>query len=214
VGPGAGTEVRAAHDLGDAVVIGFAGSLKPWHGVDLLLEAVARVGDRRLRLLIVGDGPEGETLRRRAGQPDLTGTVVFTGPVPHARMGDYLAAMDIGVAPYRAPGADEGDFYFSPLKIFEYLAAGLPVVAPRLGQIAEVIEDGRHGLLYTPDDVVALAGRLGALSRDPALRAGMGRAGAALVGERHTWSGNAGQVVEIARQLQARRLAGAIGAAQ
>lgn len=211
--PGAGASVRGAFGLGDAPVIGFAGSLKPWHGVDLLLEAVALLGDRRLRVLIAGDGPEGAMLRRRAARPDLAGMVTFAGQVPHARMGAYLAAMDIGVAPYRAPGADEGGFYFSPLKIFEYLAAGLPVVAPRLGQIAEVIEDGRHGLLHAPDDVPALAAHLASLIRDPALRAGMGRAGAALVGERYTWAGNAERVVEIARQLQVRRSVGAIGTA-
>jgi glycosyltransferase involved in cell wall biosynthesis len=205
--------VRAAHGLRGATVIGFAGSLRPWHGVELLLDALARLGDRQLRLLIVGDGPEGEALRQRARRPDLAGTVVFAGHVPHAQMGAYLSAMDIGVAPYCAPGADLGDFYFSPLKIFEYLAAGLPVVAPALGQIAEVVEDGRNGLLYPAGDVTELAGRLDVLSRNPALRAEMGRAGMALVGERHTWAANAARVVEIAWRLLAHPLARASGAA-
>jgi glycosyltransferase involved in cell wall biosynthesis len=198
-------EVRTKHDLGAAVVIGFVGSLKSWHGVDLLLEAFADLGDRQLRLLIVGDGPQAETLRLRAMAPDLAGTVIFTGQVPHAQIGAYLAAMDIAVAPYRAPGPDEGGFYFSPLKVFEYMAAGRPVVAPRLGQIREVVEHGRHGLLYPPGDTRALTAHLLQLIRNPAQRTQMGRAGATLVGQQYTWSGNALRIAELIQQLRAER---------
>jgi len=204
-----GNEVAAAvctrHDLGAAVVIGFVGSLKPWHGVDLLLEAFADLGDKQLRLLIVGDGPQAETLRLRAMAPDLAGTVIFTGQVPHAQIGAYLAAMDIAVAPYRAPGPDEGGFYFSPLKVFEYMAAGRPVVAPRLGQIREVVEHGRHGLLYPPGDTGALTAHLLQLIRNPAQRIQMGHAAAMLVGQQYTWSGNALRIAELIQRLRAER---------
>jgi glycosyltransferase involved in cell wall biosynthesis len=137
--------------------------------------------------------------------------VIFAGQVPHAQIGGYLAAMDVAVAPYRAPGPGEGDFYFSPLKVFEYLAAGKPVVAPRLGQIAGILAEGRCGALYPPDDVAALATHLRTLANDPALRASLGRAGAALVRERYTWAGNAAQVAQLARRLMAMRGA-AVGA--
>jgi glycosyltransferase involved in cell wall biosynthesis len=197
-----GAAVRAKHDLGSAVVVGFVGSLKPWHGVDLLLEGVARLADRELRLLVVGDGPEGETLRARALAPDLAGRVVFTGAVPHAQIGAYLAATDIAVAPYRAPMGEDSAFYFSPLKVFEYMAAGRPVVAPRLGQIVEIIEHGRQGLLYSPDDPGELAAHLLELARNPALRAQMGRAGAELVSQRYTWRGNAQRLAELVEGLR------------
>src|SRR5262249_43405581 len=199
--------VHARYGLGTAIVIGFVGSLKPWHGVDLLLEAFADLRDKQLRLLIVGDGPQAETLRSRAMAPDLAGTVVFTGQIPHTQIGAYLAAMDIAVAPYRAPGPDEGDFYFSPLKVFEYMAAGRPVVAPRLGQIREVVEHGQHGLLYPPDDTRALTTHLLQLIRNPAQRTQMGRAGATHVGQQYTWSGNALHIAELIQQLRAERFA-------
>jgi glycosyltransferase involved in cell wall biosynthesis len=127
--------------------------------------------------------------------------------VPHAQIGAYLAAIDIAVAPYRAPGPDQGSFYFSPLKVFEYMAAERPVVAPQLGQIGEVVKHGQHGLLYPPDDTKALTAHLLQLIRNPAQRTQMGCAGATQVSQQYTWSGNAMRVAELIHQLRAERSA-------
>src|SRR5260370_3496681 len=108
------TAVRARHDLGAAVVIGFVGRLKPLHGVDLLFEAFAELGDKRLRLLIVGDGPQAQTLRLRAAAPDLAGTVLFTGQVPPAQIAASFGAVYLAVAPYPAPSPHHGSLYLSP----------------------------------------------------------------------------------------------------
>ncbi len=78
----------------------------------------------------------------------------------------HLAAMDIAVAPYDVPP----DFYFSPLKLFEYMAASRPVVAAAIGQIEDCLHDGVTGLLYPPGDVMALAQRIATLVDDPARR--------------------------------------------
>lgn len=145
------------------VVVGFAGSLKPWHGVDLLLRAFAEVPGRS-RLLVAGDGPMRTDLEALAASLHLTSRVRFTGAVPHAEMPGILAAMDIGVAPYTA----QDGFYFSPLKVAEYLAAGLPVVASDQGDLREIVGDA--GLLVPPNDVAALAEALARLCQDPGLR--------------------------------------------
>jgi glycosyltransferase involved in cell wall biosynthesis len=146
-----------------AVVVGFAGSLKPWHGVDVLLRAFAQVPSRT-RLLVVGDGPMRADLEAMASSLDLTSRARFTGAVPHAEIPGLLNAMDIGVAPYTA----QDGFYFSPLKVAEYLAAGLPVVVSDQGDLREIVGDA--GVLVPPDDVAALAAALARLVRDPSLR--------------------------------------------
>jgi glycosyltransferase involved in cell wall biosynthesis len=117
-------------------------------------------------LLIVGDGPEREALERQAEIHNIAAQVLFTGAVPHDEVPMYIAAMDVAVAPYRAVQ----DFYFSPLKLYEYLAAGKPVIASNLGQIADAIRHGHNGYLVEPDNVADLSRALGILSEDATLR--------------------------------------------
>jgi glycosyltransferase involved in cell wall biosynthesis len=186
-----GDRVRGELGLDDKLVIGFAGSLKAWHGVDLLVNAFARTATRDWTLLVVGDGPCRVDLEAQAKLVDGDEQVVFTGAVPHARMPEYLAATDIAVAPYRRID----DFYFSPLKLFEYLAMGKPVVASDVGQIATVIQHGKSGYLVKPDDIPSLAAALSHLATDARLRAHMGAAGSSGV---MTWDEIADRAVALA----------------
>ncbi len=191
--------------LADEVVIGFAGSLKPWHGLDLLMRAFADLTTRHaantwgdtqagdLRLVIVGDGPEHGSLEQLASQLMIDRLVTFTGAVAHHQIPAHLAAFDIAVAPY----ASSDGFYFSPLKIMEYLAMGLPVVAPSLGQIPLLLagNEGPAGLLYSPDDTQELAGALLKLIRDPALRHTLGNQGAQQARQHYAWTAVAQRIL-------------------
>lgn len=157
----------------------FVGSLKPWHGVDIAIDAVAPL--KGVELVVIGDGPEREALQaraRRSGAP-----VVFTGAVPSARVARLLSDMHVGLAPYPA---DAGD-YFSPLKVFEYLAAGLAIVASRTGQVPAIVEHGRTGLLTHPGDVGELRRQLAALRDDRVRAADLGRAARAEALAHHDW---------------------------
>ncbi|MBI4717173.1 MAG: glycosyltransferase family 4 protein [Planctomycetes bacterium] len=188
-------ECRAALGLRDEFVVGFAGSLKAWHGVDVLLAAFRETWrrDSKARLVIVGTGPAEPMLRQMADTLGLCGAVIFTGAVPHERVPALLAAMDVAVAPFRAVE----DFYFSPIKLFEYMASGACVVASRLGQIQEVIKHEVSGLLCAPDDVSALAASLETARRSPALRARLSASARATVETGYTWKHTAGRVEQV-----------------
>lgn len=178
--------------------VGFVGTLKPWHGLATLAEAFALFhrANPMSSLLIVGDGPERERFQEDLAARGVREAAYFTGSVAPEEVPGLLASMDVGVAPYPL---SQG-FYFSPLKVYEYLAAGLPVVASSIGQLADLIEDGVSGLLCPPGDAVALAGALGRLSSDPAWRKRLGQAARATVLRRHTWDRVVQRIVGLANQ--------------
>lgn len=166
-----------------AFVVAFVGSLKPWHGVESLLTAFETLAERvpESHLLVLGDGPLREVVDAAARR--LPGRITAPGAVGHEDVPAWLAAADVGVAPY--PQLDS--FYFSPLKLVEYQAAGLAVVASAIGQIARHLDHGRTGLLTPPGDSVALARALIKLARDPAATRRMGRRGRRRVLASATW---------------------------
>ena len=198
--------VRNKLGLGQAPVIGFIGSFKPWHGIGFLVEAFATVAQKHtgVKLLCVGEGPELSAALGKISAYGLDGRVVFTGRVAHAEVPAYLAAMDISVAPY----LPEQDFYFSPLKVVESLATGTPVVASRQGQLEYLVDDGKTGLLFRPGDKDDLANKTLALVRDPDRLRLMGAAARVRAVSEFSWQ-KAGQRVlcEAQRLIDVARVA-------
>src|SRR6266702_784702 len=182
--------------LAGAFTVGFVGTLKPWHGLSILVEAFAQLRRRhpQTRLLIVGDGPERDRLVADLAAAGLTEAVHLAGAVDASAVPGWLASMDVGVAPY-PPLAH---FYFSPLRVYEYMAAGLPVVASRIGQLKSLIEEGRNGLLVTTGDAAGLAAALERLHSDPKLRARLGQAARTTVLKQYTWDAVAQRVLRLA----------------
>ncbi|MDO5092552.1 MAG: glycosyltransferase family 4 protein [Propionibacteriaceae bacterium] len=174
------------------VVVTFVGTLKPWHGVADLLEAAA-LARQPWRLRIIGDGPERTNLERRAAE--LGVDVDFRGAVAPAEMLSQLAGSAIGVAPYPELGGTSQQ-YFSPLKVYEYLAAGLPVVASAVGQLPQILAD--LGGLVPPSSPEELAAALDELAADPARRADVGRRGRAQAEQQHSWSGVVTTILQLA----------------
>jgi glycosyltransferase involved in cell wall biosynthesis len=196
--------LRVALGLNGGPVVGFVGGLRPWHGVDALPEVLAQLTEHApgVRLLIVGDGPMADPLERELARRGLRDRAVLTGAVPHERVPGLIRELDVAVAPY--PLLDH-DFYFSPLKLLEYMACAVPVVASAVGAIPELVRDGETGLLCPPGRTDALAAACARLLADPPLGRRMGAAGAALVGERHTWDGIARQTAAQAAELAGQR---------
>ncbi len=181
--------------------LGFVGSLKPWHGVDVLLDTFQIVHARMpsSRLLIVGDGPERARIEARAWESGLEDSIVLTGAVRPEAVPGLLTSMDVALAPYRR----QRSFYFSPLKIFEYLAAGLPTVASRIGQIEEILEDDVTGVLCAPGDAGTMADRIVELLGDDVKRRRMAVAARERACSRHTWDAVAAKILAIATDLRA-----------
>lgn len=167
----------------DTDTLVFLGHPKPWHGTDRLphlLVALARLGHHP-RLLVVGGGAGAEALRDRADRMGVGDRIEITGALPPAEASGLLAGAAIGLAPY--PPQD--DFYFCPLKVLDYLAAGLPVVATDQGDVASLVADA--GVVVPAADDASLAAAVAGLLADPGRRARLGAAGRARAHARMTW---------------------------
>jgi len=191
---------RAGLGLDSGPVIGFVGGLRPWHGVEVLPELLERLAPRHpgIRLVVAGDGPLRGKLEEALDQRGLRSRARIIGPLPHEEIASVIRHFDVAVAPYPTP---DHRFYFSPLKLFEYMACGIAVVAPALGQITELIQDGQTGLLYPAGNLELLAKQCERLLSDVALRRALGQSAAKLVQTQYTWDHNATRVVALARSL-------------
>jgi glycosyltransferase involved in cell wall biosynthesis len=182
--------------------IGFTGSLKPWHAVDQLIAAYASLWDHvgPWRLLIAGDGPERGRLNElvAALPARIASSIDFLGVIPHAAIPRLLATVNAAVV----PGAPSSGAYFSPLKLFEYMAAGVPVVAARFGQIPSLVQHGVTGLLYEPGDTRGLMNALLKLRTDQKLAAFLGERAHREVFDRHTWDRRCDSILELVERAR------------
>jgi glycosyltransferase involved in cell wall biosynthesis len=182
-----------------ALVLGFTGFVREWHGVDRVLRWMAStVAPTNARLLIVGDGPARELLERLSSDLSLGDRVRFTGVVSREEVPRYVAAFDVALQPAVVP-------YASPLKLFEYLAMGKATVAPRQPNIEEVLDHEQNALLFDPADPGDFERVLSRLCEDGVLRQRIGDAAATTITKRNlTWIGNAQRVVALAAPMCAR----------
>ncbi|MCA9138654.1 MAG: glycosyltransferase family 4 protein [Planctomycetales bacterium] len=184
----------------DGITFGFIGSLKPWHGVEELIDGYARfcaakstsitLKSLKSRLVIVGDGPQRVAIERQSRQLGVESHIKFVGSVAPDSVPNWLTAIDIAIAPY--PDLDH--FYFSPLKLFEYMAAGRVTLASAIGQIQNVVQHDVNGWLYPPGEVDKLAEAMFLLCSQKTTRERLGAA-ARKTAAAHSWRGVLDQIM-------------------
>lgn len=178
------TAVREELGLEGRFVVGWAGSFRRFHAVELAIEAAARL-QREIPeltlLLLLGDGPERPRVEQLAASRGIDAR--FTGTVPHDAMARHLAAFDVALVLHQGAAP----FHYSPLKLWEYLACGKAVVAPRIGEPTRRLTSGVHAELVPPGDPAAIASAVRALHDDPVRRAALEQAARALVVEHGSW---------------------------
>jgi glycosyltransferase involved in cell wall biosynthesis len=197
-----GSSMRRALGLAETdFVIGFIGTFGPWHGAPLLACAFSAVARKlpQSKLLLVGDGPQLDETRRQLVANGTEEQTIFTGKVAPDEIPHYLDACDVLSSPH-VPLPEGIEFFGSPTKLFEYMAAGKAIVASELGQIADVLVHGRTALLVPPGDVDALASAIHELAIAPELRRDLG-ARARRQAEGHTWRQNAGRIIDAYQAL-------------
>jgi glycosyltransferase involved in cell wall biosynthesis len=198
-------QIRSEVGLRDQdLVVTFVGTFGRWHGVEVLAQTVvrllheqrARIEAARVRFLFIGDGLMMPEVRRILDSAaEAKSFVSLPGLISQDRLPGFLAASDILVSPH-VPNADGTRFFGSPTKLFEYMAMQKPIVASRLEQIGEILQDGRNALLTTPGDVAELAAGIMTLVDQPELRQRLGVAARQLALSRYTWGAHVDAILE------------------
>jgi glycosyltransferase involved in cell wall biosynthesis len=170
--------------------IGFSGTFFRYQGIDTLIEATPSIIQKypQVRFLILGDGPMKDTWQIMLTENDLEAYFIFPGFIPYEQVPSYCAVMDICVAPYHRSAGDS-----SPVKIFDYLACGKPVVATDVGETGGFFSDSGAVMIVPPEDPAALAQGLNLLLENETLRAEMGEKGRAFVAGKYSRA----QIAEI-----------------
>ncbi len=184
----------------------FIGAFRRWHGVWDLVKAVKLLQaeeSAKFKLMLIGDGPERRGLKEYVKENGISDTVIFTGSVEYDRVPQFLLAADAGIAPYN-PALHKQlslGFYWSPLKIFEYMAASLPTITINLPPLNSIIENSGEGWLYPAGNKKALAKTmLLALNSDEKKRSSIGLSARKKVENSYSWKKHCEDLDKIIRR--------------
>ncbi len=179
------------------LIVGFVGSMHHWHGMNEMEKCISDIlaDYRHVKFLFVGSGgAQAQSFRERFRHNKER--VLYSGTVDHDQVPELIALFSIALAPYPAIPF----FYFSPVKLFEYMAAGKPIVAARIGQIAEIIQHEHTGLLYEPGNIPMMKNHIIRLIENKKLRLTLGSNAKKEFEQHHTWQHKASELNEFIRK--------------
>ena len=188
-----------------ATVIGFIGTFGQWHGVPDIVVAAHLLREQKklpedVRFLLVGDGITMPEVKKNIALYELEKWFVLPGIIKQAQAAEYLSLFDIAVNP-TVPNKDGTEFFGSPTKLFEYMALELPIISSALGQMKDIFEDGKDGLLFPPTDNDAFAAAIHTLITDTALRRKLGERALEKVTKTYTWEQNVTRALTFTKGL-------------
>lgn len=174
------------------VIVGFSGILRPWHGLDLLIEAIADATrkSQNIFLLIVGDGPIRGEVEKKIREVGLKDSYNITGLLKHEDVPSYVNLFDIAVSP-------KATFYASPMKLIEYMALGKAVVVPDGKNFLDIVDPDTNGMVFKENDVNSLQQVICRLCQDESLRDQLGKNARLKVESRLNWEWNAREVCRL-----------------
>lgn len=181
----------------DGLLIGFVGTFGKWHGVEFLVDNAGSILEKlpNSKILMVGDGMLRGIVEEKIERLGLHNKVILTGLVPLNEVPNYISACDIVVSPC-IPN-ERGEFINSPVKIFEYLAMGKPIVASDIGQQKEIIKDGENGLLFKTFDDKEFVEKISLLAQNPELREKLMRQARIDAVSNYDWKNNADIILNV-----------------
>jgi glycosyltransferase involved in cell wall biosynthesis len=198
-----GNQIRKRLGLEGKTIVGYVGVLSEYRGAFTILKSAKEVlsQEKNFQFIVIGEGRALPEMENYLQEHNLSDRFTLTGPVSHDDIPHYIATMDIALAPY----GHERRFYDSPMKIFEYMAMGKPMIATAQGQIKDIIRHGENGLLMEPDDSSGLAKAILELGSNKPLMKSIGLKARATV-ETYTWEANARKVLDTYRALVNRKV--------
>jgi glycosyltransferase involved in cell wall biosynthesis len=197
-----GAEIRERLTLDKELVIGFVGSFVSWSNLESLVEVFSDIFQERpdTHLMLVGDGPMRRSIEDILAKKAIENKITLTGNISHADIPSFIAAMNICVIP-------QSNEYRSPVKLFEYMAMGKPVVAPRLEPIEKVVTHKKNGILFEQDGILvkdSMKDAIMYLLKNGQKRRKLGEMACRSVLESYTWSANAEKIMKIYDQISNR----------
>src|SRR5690349_2662244 len=191
-------KVRNRLGLTSEPVVMWIGGFYPWHDLSMLLESFALILKKRpdARLVLVGDGQTRSSIEEAATKAGMGHAVIMAGKVAHSDVPEMLSIADVTVVPSAPLTAGIGGTG-TPLKLFEYMAAGKAIVATALNEAAEVVQHGQNGLLVEPGDAQKFAETILKLINDPKERSRLGHNAREQAVKQNSWEHYTKRLEEI-----------------
>jgi glycosyltransferase involved in cell wall biosynthesis len=151
-----GSSIRKKYGLEDSFVIGYSGGFNIYHGIDTLINASKMISEKiqNVKFFLIGDGEYRKHVDEFAEENGLKDKIIVTGLVPFKEVPAHLAACDVLVSPIRT--TNNTTFFGSPIKTYEYLSMGKPIVATNIGILSKVYTDHVNALVMKENDPFSL----------------------------------------------------------